>query len=113
MSDLLKRLLIAKGWVPEGMDIDPPKRASIKKEYSVNETPRDYFDREIRVGDICVYPVRKGSQMWINRITVQRIDRGESGFKVHGVKGDGYPVVVSTMDRLTIVGRDNVVPFKD
>lgn len=79
-----------------------------------NATPKDFLDREIRVGDICVYPVRKGSSMWINRVTVQRITRDPAGgFKVHGMKGDGYPVVVTSMDRLTIVGRNNVIPFQD
>ncbi len=73
---------------------------------------KDMFDREIRVGDICVYPVRRGSQMWMNRLTVQRITFDPAGNpRLSGVKGDGYPVSVTSMDRVAIIGRNNEVPL--
>lgn len=79
---------------------------------ATNAIPEDMFGREIRVGDLCVYPVRRGSAMWMNRLTVQKISynlRGEA--KLSGVKQDGYPVNVTSLDRVALIGRDNVVPF--
>lgn len=81
---------------------------------SENKVPRDMFDREIRLGDICVYPVRRGSQMWMNRITVQKLShdpRGEP--RLSGVKQDGYPVNVTSLDRVAIIGRDGLVPYSE
>jgi hypothetical protein len=77
-----------------------------------NKAPRDMFDREVRIGDICVYPVRRGSQMWMNRVVVQKISHDPRGApKLSGLKQDGYPVNVTSLDRVAIIGRDNVVPF--
>ena len=77
-------------------------------------TPRDMFDREIRVGDICVYPVRRGSKMWMNRITINRITHDVKGQpKLNGVKGDGYPVNITSLGRVAIIGRNNLVPFAE
>lgn len=77
----------------------------------MNSVPKDCLDREIRVGDICVYPVRRGSSMWMNRITVQRISNANDTFKLHGIKDDGYQVSVSSLDRVALIGRDNMIPF--
>ena len=79
-----------------------------------NQPPKDMFDREIKVGDICVYPVRRGSNMWMNRITVNKITHDPRGnAKLSGLKGDGYPVNVTSLDRVALIGRDNVIPFSE
>lgn len=76
--------------------------------------PVDFLDREIRVGDICVYPVRRRSAMWLNRITVHDIKHGPDGSpRIVGLKGDGHTVSVSTLERVAIVGRSNVIPFQE
>ncbi len=78
------------------------------------QTAKDMFGREIRVGDLCVYPVRRGSSMWMNRITINNIvhdPRGVPGLS--GVKGDGYPVKVTSLGRVAIIGRNNTVPFSE
>ncbi len=78
------------------------------------EVARDFFGREIKIGDICVYPVRRGSKMWVNRIVIQNITHDARGKpKLSGQKGDGYPVNISSLDRVVLVGRDNVIPFSD
>ena len=80
----------------------------------VNQVPKDMFDREIKLGDVCVYPVRRGSNMWMNRILIQKIShnpRGEA--RLSGQKQDGYPVNVTSLDRVAIIGRDNQVPFTE
>ena len=72
---------------------------------------KDMFDREIRAGDICVYPVRRGSQMWMATVHVQHVT-DESGKRptVYGVKQLGErPVTITSLDRVAIIGR-KVVP---
>lgn len=83
-------------------------------EATEQKTARDMFDREIKVGDLCVYPVRRGSQMWMNRLVVNKITQDARGrFKLSGLKGDGYTVHVTSLDRVAIIGRDNTVPFAE
>jgi hypothetical protein len=80
----------------------------------VNKTAKDMFDREIRLGDICVYCVRRGAKMWQNRMTVSKISHNPLGEpKLSGQKQDGYPVNVTSLDRVVIVGRDNVIPYME
>lgn len=76
------------------------------------DRPEDMFNREIKVGDICVYPVRRGSKMWMNVITIMRILKDAKGdYKINGVKKkDGYPVTVSSLDRVAVIGRNNMIP---
>jgi len=77
----------------------------------VNQVAKDMFDREIRLGDVCVYPVRRGSKMWMNKVTVMKITHNPAGEpKLAGQKQDGYQVRVTSLDRVAIIGRDNVVP---
>ncbi len=75
---------------------------------------KDFFNRTIKIGDICIYPVRRGAKMWLNRLLIQKIShdpRGEP--KVSGIKQDGFPVNVTSLNRVVIVGRDNTVPFSE
>ena len=76
------------------------------------QVPKDMFERVIKTGDICVYPVRRGSKMWMNRITVLKISHDESGkAKMSGQKQDGYAVNVTSLDRVAIIGREGTIPF--
>ena len=80
----------------------------------VNEVAKDMFGREVRVGDICVYPVRRGSQMWMNRVSVMKISHDPRGApKLSGQKQDGYPVTVTSLERVAIIGRGQLIPFMD
>lgn len=79
-----------------------------------NIKPVDHFGREIHIGDLCAYPVRRGAKMWINRLTVQKLTHDLKGNpKISGVKGNGYSVSVTSLDRVVLVGRDNTVPFME
>jgi hypothetical protein len=74
--------------------------------------PEDMFGRVIELGDLCVYPVRRGSQMWMNRITVNSISHDAAGEpRLAGQKQDGYPVRVTSLERVAIIGRNNIIPF--
>lgn len=78
----------------------------------LNKPAKDFFDREILLGDLCIYPVRRGSQMWLNRITVTSITHDLNGEpRLAGNKQDGYPVRVTSLDRVAIIGRNNMIPF--
>ena len=73
---------------------------------------KDFVDREIKVGDVCAYPVRRGSKMWLNRLLVQAIVADIDGSpKLKGQNRDGHPVTISSLDRVVIIGRNNTVPM--
>lgn len=36
--------------------------------------PKDYLNKDINVGDLIVYPVRHGSEMWLNTMKVTGIE---------------------------------------
>lgn len=38
---------------------------------------RDFFDREIEVGDLVTWPVRRASRMWMNAGTVMAVSADE------------------------------------
>lgn len=85
-----------------------------EKQNEEAQVPRDMFDREIKVGDICVYPVRRGSKMWMNRLVIQKIAHDPRGKpKLSGQKGDGYPVNITSLNRVALIGRGNVIPFSE
>lgn len=73
---------------------------------------KDTFGRTLRVGDICAYPVRRGSAMRMNRFIIQKIQRG-MGDKVilSGTRGDGYTVNITNIKNVVLIGRDKVIPF--
>lgn len=75
--------------------------------------PNDMLGREILVNDLCVYPVRRGSKLWMNRIIIKSIGLDDKGvITLVGMKQDGYPVRVKALDRVAIVGRDGHLPYK-
>jgi hypothetical protein len=77
-------------------------------------TARDFLGREIKINDICVYPVRRGSKLWVCKITVREITNEVDGsFRVKGVRGDGYVISIKNLDTMTIAGRDCMVPFME
>lgn len=72
----------------------------------------DMLGREILVNDLCVYPVRRGSKLWMNRIIIKSIGVDDKGsITLVGMKQDGYPVRVKALDRVAIVGRDGMLPY--
>lgn len=61
----------------------------------------DYLCREIELGDTLVYPVRRGSRMYLNRLTVTDTDNDEN--IVSGVNPLGRHVTVRRPDRSVVV----------
>jgi hypothetical protein len=60
----------------------------------------DYLCREIELGDTLVYPVRRASRMYLNRLTVTEINDTEN--TVGGVTPLGKHVYVHRLDRTII-----------
>lgn len=63
----------------------------------------DYLCREIELGDTLVYPVRRGSRMYLNRLTVTDINNDEN--TVSGPNPLGRYVTVSRPDRTVVAGQ--------
>ena len=63
----------------------------------------DFLGREIKAGDTVVYPVRRGSSMWLNKLTLAHADAdGACGYNNAGhrvfIKNLKNVVVVSPAD---------------
>jgi hypothetical protein len=70
------------------------------------KTPVDFLGRKIKEGDTLVYPVRRGSSMWLKKITVTRItesDRGGVKTIVIGVNDSGRRITLMKPERSVIV----------
>jgi len=69
-------------------------------------TPRDFLGREITVGDTVIYPVRRGSSMWLNKIIVTAIgDIQRPGGQYHsidGVNDNGRGVTLTRLERCLV-----------
>ena len=59
---------------------------------------KDFLERKIYVGDMLVYPVRRGSKMWLTKSRV--VGLGD-GF-VYGVNDNGRRVTLSRPERSII-----------
>ena len=60
--------------------------------------PTDYRGRAIKVGDILVYPVRRGSKMWLNQVIVTKTDPD----RIYGENPEGRRIQLTNL-RNTIV----------
>jgi hypothetical protein len=65
--------------------------------------PRDFLGREIKEGDTLVYPVRRGSSMWLKRITVTRVAERDGGTQVLGTNDDGRRITLMKPNRSVVV----------
>jgi hypothetical protein len=63
--------------------------------------PKDIMDREIEAGHVIVYPVRKGSQMWLKKLEVSRVD--ELKRTLHGMNTMGVPVTIKNLNTVAVV----------
>lgn len=56
-------------------------------------TPKDFMGCEIKPGDDLVYPVRRGSKMWLNCIRVTKAEEN----KVYGLNSNGRTVQLTNL----------------
>ena len=64
-----------------------------------NSEPIDFFGLLIEKGDMVVYPVRKGSRMWMVSGLVDELGEGRIKVDVSGRK----PAWVTALDRVVII----------
>lgn len=60
---------------------------------------KDFRRQEIRVGQMLVYPVRRGSLMWLSEISVTDLGDGT----VSGINSKGRRITLSRPNRSIIV----------
>jgi hypothetical protein len=71
--------------------------------------PLDFTDREIKVGDTCVYPVRRGSSMWLQKMTVSQIEfetrpgAAAPSYKLRGYNNVGRKVTVTSLKNTIVI----------
>lgn len=69
--------------------------------------PRDFLGREIYVGATVIYPVRRMSSMWLNKIKVTTIGgiqrlRGKEYRSIEGVNDSGRRITLTRLERCLI-----------
>lgn len=61
----------------------------------------DFAGNEIKAGQTVVYPVRRGSQMWLSEITVNKVEAEN----ILGVNKEGRRVTVKNLKNVVIINR--------
>ena len=75
-------------------------------ECATMKAPLDFLGNPIKAGDTVVYPVRRGSDMWLNKLSVQQVtDDGISGYNATGRK-----VNVSKLSNVVVAPKPGVEP---
>ena len=59
----------------------------------------DFLGRSIAVDDTLVYPVRRGSRMWLNKITVTKVGSVE----IHGYNPEGRRIMLTNLNNTIVV----------
>jgi hypothetical protein len=70
------------------------------------KAPTDFLDREIRPGDLIVYPWRRGSAMGLNKMTAMQVTPEYIG----GYSSLGHPVKVRNLKNIVVVERPQTTP---
>lgn len=63
--------------------------------------PKDIMGREIEAGHVIVYPVRKGSQMWLKKLELSCVD--ELKGTLHGMNTMGVPITIKNLNTVAVV----------
>ena len=68
--------------------------------------PTDFLGREIRPGDLIVYPWRRGSQMGLNKLSVMQVTPASVG----GYSNLGRPVKITKLRNVVVVEHPQTEP---
>ncbi len=60
---------------------------------------RDFIGRAIAAGNTVVYPVRRGSSMWLNKLAVTQVDDDH----ITGFNSDGRRITVKNLNNCVVV----------
>ncbi len=64
---------------------------------------RDFIGREITAGALIAYPVRRGSNMWLNQLKVQQVSQGTKGPQVSGLNSKGRRITITNIKNAVVV----------
>jgi hypothetical protein len=70
------------------------------------KNPADFLGREIRPGDLIVYPWRRKSAMGLNKMRVTEV----TDTSVGGYSGTGRPVKITNLKNVVVVERPQTEP---
>jgi hypothetical protein len=59
----------------------------------------DFMGRTIEAGHVVVYPVRRGSNMWLNKLSVSRVEDDH----IAGYNSTGRLVTIKNLENVVIV----------
>lgn len=68
--------------------------------------PKDYMGKSIKSGDTVIYPVRQGSEMWLQHMVVSHIEIIRAAtpvFKLHGTNSAGHLVKIHHTNRCVVI----------
>ena len=60
----------------------------------------DYMGRTIEAGHVVVYPVRRGSDMWLNKLSVAQVEEN----RISGYNNLGRRLTITNLKNVVIVG---------
>ena len=63
----------------------------------------DFLGHPITAGDLVVYPVRRGSDMWMNKLRVEAVRDTPRGKAISGTNDAGRRIVVRNLANCTVV----------
>jgi hypothetical protein len=64
---------------------------------------KDYLGNEIKVRDTIVYPVRRGSEMWMKKLIVDAVRDTANGVRVSGRNEASNPVSIQNVQNCIVV----------
>ena len=68
--------------------------------------PTDFLGHTIAVGNTLIYPVRRGSKMWLNRIVVTKAESDT----IHGTSPQGRMVKLTNLKNTIVIRPGEVTP---
>ena len=70
---------------------------------SVRIEALDFLENPIEVNDTIIYPVRRGSNMWMKKLVVNAVRSTTNGVRVSGTNESGHPVSIQNVHNCTVV----------
>lgn len=63
----------------------------------------DFLGRPIVAGDLVVYPVRRKSEMWMNKLRVDSVRNTPRGKTISGTNDAGRRIIVRNLANCTVI----------
>jgi hypothetical protein len=67
----------------------------------------DFLGRPINAGDAVVYPVRRGSEMWMNKVLVDSVRDTPRGKAISGTNAAGRRITIRNLANCVVVTEPN------